>query len=102
MIDILAQRIDAQMDQSTTINTTGTPNESTTDENSTNFSGQFLISTVVNDGSRAASSDTLKQEDITKTLDNSVNGLSVQSLLLTSGQTKLLKSPSDDSLRGNS
>lgn len=58
-----------------------------------------MISSVVNDGSRAASSDTLKQEDVTKTLDNAINGLSVQSLLLVSGQTKLLKSPSDDSLR---
>lgn len=42
MIDILAQRIDAQMDQtSTTINTTGTPSDQLTDENSTNFDRQF-------------------------------------------------------------
>uniref|UniRef100_A0AC35EVB4 Uncharacterized protein n=1 Tax=Panagrolaimus sp. PS1159 TaxID=55785 RepID=A0AC35EVB4_9BILA len=79
----------------------------TEDASTPSFGRQFLTSSVVNNGTHSTSSlaaDTSSSLNHleTKTSENSVNELSVQSLLLANdrpSRTKFLKSPSDDSLR---
>jgi tRNA A-37 threonylcarbamoyl transferase component Bud32 len=107
MIDVLTQRISNMQNPAG-----GTEAEqlNTEDASTPSFGRQFLTSSVVNNGTHSTSSlaaDTSSSLNHleTKTSENSVNELSVQSLLLANdrpSRTKFLKSPSDDSLRSSS
>uniref|UniRef100_A0A7E4UQN1 Uncharacterized protein n=1 Tax=Panagrellus redivivus TaxID=6233 RepID=A0A7E4UQN1_PANRE len=98
MIDVLTQHVAGQTDASPAVDQLAGDGA-----NTPNFGGQFLTSSIVNTNTRAASTDTVQHlgSDATPNAANSSNGLSVQSLLLAGrpGRSKLLKSPSDDSLR---